>query len=272
MSVLEAPQTWIAAAAVLVVIAVVLIALAPRRRSGAASAAAAAPTDAPAAPGAASSDGAAPAAAAPAEPAEPAAATSSVASPFADDDATTGPVMPGAAREPVHGTAEVDPRTADVDPRTAEVAPRRVARVAGPVDEPVTAETPPMTVRERYVPVPDPARADGRAKDRLLAALLADPAAAVDVVAAMPEDGAPASGSSAAALLRAGLSPAQVAQLCGVEAGDLATLVARDLGLLEAARDGGGGGAQRERSRTEEPGRAWASAGSAAGSTTPTTG
>lgn len=179
----------------------------------------------------------------------------------ATEDPVTAPVPPGSA------TGPADPTT---------------GRPTGPpTGETPAGQTPTGRLRTgpRYVPLTeaekvaaaDPARAGERAKDRLLATLLTDPEGAVDVVAALPEDGS-APGSAAAALLRAGLTPAQTAGLCGVEEGDLADLVARDLGLLEVVRNGAQPDADSGRSRTEEPGRAWASAGSAAGSTTPTTG
>lgn len=283
MSVLEAPQTWIAAAAVLVVVAVVLIALAPRRRRNAV----------------VGSAGAAGTAAAP--------------SSSADDDAVTTPVGPMAASLDTSATGEgpdgtsrrtgdwfrsevpevaegsgasdlpqrdergPEPAGAHDEDATGETVPvADPAPTSGPVPTPAAAPAPapaaedvrpaPVRPTPRYVAVSDPARAGERAKDRLLAALLADPDGAVDVVTAMSEDGE-ASGTAAASLLRAGLTPAQVAGLCGFDEAELATLIARDLGLLaRSQRD------QDGRSRTEDPGRAWASAGSASVSTTPTTG
>lgn len=280
MSVLEAPQTWIAAAAVLVVVAVVLIALAPRRRRNAVvgpSAAAGSPATAsapgddaittPVGPIATPLDGGADAGHDPAShrsaewfrpdrDADPDRDGHPDRAPqVAADDDVTGETVPAAT----------DPRGTDV----AEDYPddRSTATGTGTATVVDTVARPhPARPSPRYVAVSDPARTGDRAKDRLLAVLLADPDGAVDVVAAMSEDGE-ASGTAAASLLRAGLTPRQVAVLCGVDEGALATLVARDLGLLaRSLRD------QDGRSRTEEPGRAWASAGSEPVSTTPTTG
>ncbi|MHC1557910.1 hypothetical protein ACR9E3_03090 [Actinomycetospora sp. C-140] len=113
------------------------------------------------------------------------------------------------------------------------------------------------------------------AKDRLLAVLLRDPGAAVAALAAA-EGGANGSGGGpgekdVTALLRAGLSPAQVAGLVGVDEDRLATVVARGLGLLPGDQASGGGAATGE-NRTDDPGRSWANTASSAGSTTPTTG
>jgi hypothetical protein len=123
-------------------------------------------------------------------------------------------------------------------------------------------------------PSPDqgPAPAGNEAaKDRLLAVLLRDPTAAVRALSAGTggaeddPDADVARGASATDLLRAGLTPAQAAQLIGVGESELAAVVARGLGLL--GRDQGAG-----LSRTVEPGRSWANAASASGTTTPTTG
>lgn len=268
MRVLEAPQTWIAAAAVLVLIAVVLIALAPRRRRRAPDTPVAAP--------------AAPAAGPPPEEdpdTDPVSLGGARVPPAGGgDDAVTAPALPSGSA-PVTGLAprpEAEPgQDADPDRRYRPAAADDLGTEASgrprptPSPRPVAAEA---AGHRENAAVPDPARTSDRAKDRLLAALLPDHQGAVDVLAAMPEDG-PASGEHAAALLRTGLSPAQVAGLCGVEQADLADLVARELGLLDrpgtAAQDPA---PDRGDSRTDVPGRAWASAGSAAGSTTPTTG
>ena len=132
---------------------------------------------------------------------------------------------------------------------------RRVGRDASP---PPRRE---RRARRRGQPVPD----TGSAKDRLLAVLLHDPRGAVAALTTADRD----TGSSAAALLRAGLTPAQVARLAGVEEHHLATVVAQGPGLLTPAQ--GSGGATGE-NRTVDPGRSWANAASSAGSTTPTTG
>jgi hypothetical protein len=113
----------------------------------------------------------------------------------------------------------------------------------------------------------------GSAKDRLLAVLLHDPQAAVAALAGVDgrgggDGGGPGEGD-VTALLRAGLTPAQVARLAGVDEHHLATVVARRLGLLPGTQ---GGGVVTGENRTEEPGRSWANAASSAGSTTPTTG
>lgn len=260
MSVLEAPQTWIAAAAVLVVVAVVLIALAPRRRGAAGHDAGDAAASTPSASSGAASSGALSSVSSETGASDrgPDATDPTDVSGF-DDDAVTAPVPPA------RGEATDDAVTAETPPQAAPVAVAAPATPAGGL---------PAADARRYVPVTDPARTGERAKDRLLAVLLTDPSAAVDVVAALPEgDGAAsASGASAAALLRTGLSPAQVAGLCGVDERDLADLVARDLGLLEVVTGRDAASAQPGRSHTEEPGRAWASAGSSSSSTTPTTG
>ncbi|TDQ52703.1 hypothetical protein EV188_10779 [Actinomycetospora succinea] len=109
------------------------------------------------------------------------------------------------------------------------------------------------------------------AKDRLLGVLLRDPRAAVAALeaAGRGEDAAPGEGD-VTALLRAGLSPAQVARLVGVDERDLATVVARGLGLLPAQASGGD--VSTGENRTDDPGRSWANTASSAGSTTPTTG
>ena len=97
--------------------------------------------------------------------------------------------------------------------------------------------------------------------------LLGDPRAAVAALAAVDTDaGTTASDGDVTALLRAGLSPSQVARLVGVDESRLAALVARRLGLLPDDQAPSG------TNRTDEPGRSWANAGSSAGSTTPTTG
>ena len=114
---------------------------------------------------------------------------------------------------------------------------------------------------------PDTTSDTESAKDRLLAVLLGDPQAAVAALAAVDTDaGTTASDGDVTALLRAGLSPSQVARLVGVDESRLAALVARRLGLLPDDQAPSG------TNRTDEPGRSWANAGSSAGSTTPTTG
>lgn len=208
MRLLEAPQTWIAAAVVLLVIALVLLLLARRQRRASRPSPDVGAQPAPSQP-------------APSGDAPVAAATAD----GGDVDPPTGPIDLSAAPEPVA------PELAAPEPAAPESA---------------------ATVR--------PA-AGSPARDRLLAALLDDPDAAVDAVDAIDRaNGSGPPGASVAALLRAGMSPAQVASLCGVRESALAEIVARDLGLLTG------------RNATDTPGRAWASAGSAAGSTTSTTG
>lgn len=128
--------------------------------------------------------------------------------------------------------------------------------------------------RPRTEPAPPPGH---DARDKLLAVLLPDPSQAVRAVAELEDSRTQLDlltdavghhrhllGLAANRLLRAGLTPSQVAALAGMGEDELADLVAATLGLLDDQPTGS--------SRTADPGRAWASAGSAAGSTTPTTG
>lgn len=154
---------------------------------------------------------------------------------------------------PVLSSEEVD---ADAEPL-----------VAGEPPAPVTEEPAALAAEEPPAPA-----ASEAAKDRLLAVLLRDPAAALRALAAgadaaeTSDDPEAGLGASATDLLRAGLSPTQVAQLIGVDESELASVVARGLGLLGGGQDAVG------RNRTDDPGRSWANAGSAPGATTPTTG
>lgn len=129
-------------------------------------------------------------------------------------------------------------------------------------------------------PAPATPTGDEAAKDKLLAVLLRDPAAALRALSAgsgsqggtgstsgeSDPDPDAARGAAATGLLRAGLTPAQAATLIGVGESELAAVVARGLGLI------GGGQGVAGRSRTEEPGRSWANAASSPEATTPTTG
>lgn len=239
MGVLESPITWIVVAAVLVVIAVVLLVLsAVRRRRARRAAAAAWPP--------------------------PALEAGRV-----DPDAPwTGPT-PEVARERVGVRTPVSNLSGRADAAAA-------TRYAEPDTSPIDVDT----IRARLAAEParaDPPTSDGdpgateAAKDRLLGVLLRDPQAAISALTAAGT-GRPGEGhGDVTALLRAGLSPAQVARLVGVDERALATVVARGLGLLPADQASGGGVATGE-NRTDDPGRSWANTASSAGSTTPTTG
>jgi hypothetical protein len=168
--------------------------------------------------------------------------------------------------EPALGTpsAETEPATGpiDVDALRARLAPDRSAP-SGP-GEPGAPRRPRHAASDEPGGVEQPLDTES-AKDRLLAVLLHDPRGAVGALAAADRD----TGPSAAALLRAGLTPPQVARLVGVEQHRLATVVAQGLGLLAG---GQGTGGATGANRTDEPGRSWANTASSAGSTTPTTG
>jgi len=259
MRVLESPITWIVVAAVLLVVAIVLIVVSSlrRRRARRAAVAAAWPP--------------------------PALETGRPDPEAAWSDPATARSRPGAGTpvsnltDPPEATAEAtytDPPTDPLDVgavRAGLAADETDVEAAEPVEEPH---------RPRHAADGDDApAANGRpeadteaesAKDRLLAVLLRDPRAAVAALAAVePDTGTAPSDGDVTALLRAGLSPAQVARLVGVDESRLATLVARGLGLLP---DDQGGATSTGTNRTEDPGRSWANAGSSAGSTTPTTG
>ena len=258
MRVLESPITWIVVAAVLLVVAIVLIVVSSARRRRARRAAAAAAWPPPALesgrpdPEAAWSD---PATARRRPPAGSGTAGSPVTNLDDGPDATatatysdppTDPLDVGAVRA---GLAEPTPESTTDDtppaephrPRHATAADGEAAQEAGPDTE--------------------------SAKDRLLAVLLVDPQAAVAALSAVDTGaGTSASDGDVTALLRAGLSPGQVARLVGVDESRLAALVAWRLGLLPDDQAPSG------TNRTDEPGRSWANAGSSAGSTTPTTG
>ena len=262
MRVLESPITWIVVAAVLLVVAIVLIVVSSVRRRRARRAAAAAAWPPPALesgrpdPEAAWSD---PATARRRPPAGSGTAGSPVSNlddapeataPATYSDPPTDPLDVGAVRA---GLAEPSPEsTADDTPPAEPHRPRHAAAADGEAGPDTGQETGPDTES---------------AKDRLLAVLLGDPQAAVAALSAVDTGaGTSASDGDVTALLRAGLSPGQVARLVGVDESRLAALVARRLGLLPDDQAPSG------TNRTDEPGRSWANAGSSAGSTTPTTG
>jgi hypothetical protein len=165
-------------------------------------------------------------------------------------DPPTDPLDVGAVRA---GLAE--PTTEDTSPEEPH-RPRHAAAADGEAAQEPGSDTTPGTTPDTE-----------SAKDRLLAVLLGDPQAAVAALAAADSvAGTTASDGDVTALLRAGLSPSQVARLVGVDESRLATLVARRLGLLPDDQPPSG------TNRTDEPGRSWANAGSSAGSTTPATG
>ena len=173
-----------------------------------------------------------------------------------------------AAEEQVSSDSVAEVPAAEVP--AAEVPAAEVPAAEVPAAEVPAAEVPAAEVPASEVPAsepttgPEPASGE-TAKDRLLAVLLRDPEAALTALAGAEGRDTASAGQAAASLLRAGLTPPQVARLVGVSEGDLASHVARGLGLL--ARPQGTG-----ESRTDDPGRSWANAGSTAGSTTPTTG
>ncbi|WP_433030796.1 hypothetical protein [Actinomycetospora sp. CA-053990] len=254
MRVLESPITWIVVAAVLLVVAIVLIVVSSVRRRRARRAAAAAAWPPPALESG--------------RP-DPEAAWS--------DPATARrrpPAGTGTAGSPVSNLDDAPDATAPATYSDPPTDPLDVGAVRAALAEPspgsTADDTPPAEPhRPRHA-----AAADGEAgsdtesaKDRLLAVLLGDPQAAVAALAAVDTDaGTSASDGDVTALLRAGLSPSQVARLVGVDESRLAALVARRLGLLPDDQAPSG------TNRTDEPGRSWANAGSSAGSTTPTTG
>jgi hypothetical protein len=185
--------------------------------------------------------------------------------------AVAAAAWPPPAIEQTLGDRSETPRPAETEPATGPIdvdalrarlgaeAPAAPGRESGETRRPRHAASDEPGGGEQ--PVPD----TGSAKDRLLAVLLHDPGGAVAALTTADRD----TGPSAAALLRAGLTPAQVARLVGVEEHRLATVVAQGLGLLTPAQ--GSGGATGE-NRTVDPGRSWANTASSAGSTTPTTG
>ena len=263
MRVLESPITWIVVAAVLLVVAIVLIVVSSVRRRRARRAAAAAAWPPPALesgrpdPEAAWSD---PATAR----RRPPAGSGTAGSPVSNLDDAPGRDVPGdvlGPARPIPSTwgavraalAEPSPEsTADDSPPAEPHRPRHAAAADGEAGPDTGQETGPDTES---------------AKDRLLAVLLGDPQAAVAALSAVDTGaGTSASDGDVTALLRAGLSPGQVARLVGVDESRLAALVARRLGLLPDDQAPSG------TNRTDEPGRSWANAGSSAGSTTPTTG
>ena len=253
MRVLESPITWIVVAAVLLVVAIVLIVVSSARRRRARRAAAAAAWPPPALesgrpdPEAAWSDPATarrrPSAGSPVSNLDDA---PDATAPATYSDPPTDPLDVGAVRA---GLAEPTAEsTTDDAPPEEPHRPRHAAAADGEAGPETGSDT-------------------ESAKDRLLAVLLGDPQAAVAALAAVDTDaGTTASDGDVTALLRAGLSPSQVARLVGVDESRLAALVARRLGLLPDDQAPSG------TNRTDEPGRSWANAGSSAGSTTPTTG
>jgi hypothetical protein len=242
MRVLESPITWIVVAAVLLVVAIVLIVVSSVRRRRARRAAAAAAWSEPVT-----------------ARRRPPAGSRTAGSPVSNlDDA------PDATAPATYSDPPTDP---------LDVGAVRAA-LAEPTAESTTGDAPPEEPhRPRHAAAadgeagPEAGPATESAKDRLLAVLLGDPRAAVAALAAVDTDaGTTASDGDVTALLRAGLSPSQVARLVGVDESRLAALVARRLGLLPDDQPPSG------TNRTDDPGRSWANAGSSAGSTTPTTG
>jgi hypothetical protein len=155
---------------------------------------------------------------------------------------------------PAAGHDEEPAGASDPDTAPIDVEAVRARSTTEPAGEP-PGEPPGATVQDAEA-----------AKDRLLAVLLRDPRGAVDALRG-PDPGA---ARSATALLQAGLTPAQVARLTGVDEQRLAMVVAQGLGLLEDRQPGSG--VTTGLNRTDEPGRSWANTASSAGSTTPTTG
>ncbi|WP_328304411.1 hypothetical protein [Actinomycetospora sp. NBC_00405] len=254
MRVLESPITWIVLAAVLLVVAIVLIVVSSARRRRARRAAAAAAWPPPALesgrpdPEAAWSD---PATAR----RRPAADARTAGSPVSNLDDAPDATALATYSDPPTDPLDVGAVRAGVAEDTPPEEPHR-ARHAAAADGEAGPETDPETGPDTE-----------SAKDRLLAVLLGDPEAAVAALSAADIDaGSTASDGDVTALLRAGLSPSQVARLVGVDESRLAALVARRLGLLPDDQPPSG------TNRTDEPGRSWANAGSSAGSTTPTTG
>jgi hypothetical protein len=183
--------------------------------------------------------------------------------------AAAAAAWPPPAIEPALGERTATTRPAEPEPETAPidvdaVRARLAAETPAPPEPAEEPRRPRHAASDEHVGVEKPPDTES-AKDRLLAVLLHDPRGAVDALTSADRDAGP----SAAALLRAGLTPAQVARLVGVEEQRLATVVAQGLGLLAAGQ--GSGGATGE-NRTDDPGRSWANTASSAGSTTPTTG
>jgi hypothetical protein len=282
MRVLESPITWIVVAAVLLALALLLIVVSGvrRRRARRAAAAAAWPPTAREA-GRADPE---------AVWTEPAPERDGSRTPVSNLPDTPAPTAAASYAEPRTDPLDVEAVRAGLteDPETAASArtperpsdhrPRHAATdtEGGPEAEPeepgetVPDETPDETPAVAAGTVDDGTdpRTDA-AKDRLLAVLLRDPHAAVTALAAAGDgDGEGPGERDVTALLRAGLTPAQVAHLVGVDEERLATVVARGLGLLPQ----GPAGAATGENRTDDPGRSWANAASSAGSTTPTTG
>lgn len=268
MGVLQSPITWIVVAAVLVLIAILLLVVSATRRRRARRAAAAAAWPPPALEAS--------------RPNPDAPWTGPVPTEERVERirvTTRTPVSNATARADAASARYADPDTAplDVDTIRARLA-AELAEPAPPVEDDVPAPDAEPPHRPRHAvggaetedetgeaPAPRPESA----KDRLLGVLLRDPQAAIAALDATGHDGDAAPGEGhVTALLRAGLSPAQVARLTGVDEAGLATVVARSLGLLPAQ----GGSVTTGENRTDDPGRSWANAASPAGSTTPTTG
>ncbi|GAA4773787.1 hypothetical protein GCM10023200_02780 [Actinomycetospora chlora] len=278
MRVLESPITWIVVAAVLLALALLLIVVSGVRRRRARRAAAAAAWPPPALE------------AGRADPeavwTEPAPERDGSRTPVSNLPDTPAPTAAASYAEPRTDPLDVDavraglteeqPETTGTPERPADHRPRHAATDTDGAPEPEPEETVPDAT-----PAPTPATATGTgddgtdartdaAKDRLLAVLLRDPEAAVAALAAAGDGGAAPGERDVTALLRAGLTPSQVAHLVGIDEERLATVVARGLGLLPGPQ--GPDGAATGENRTDEPGRSWANAASSAGSTTPTTG
>ncbi|GAA4736506.1 hypothetical protein [Actinomycetospora chibensis] len=261
MRVLESSITWTVVAAVLLVVAIVLIVVSSARRRRVRRAAAAAAWPPPALESG--------------RP-DPAAAWSDPATarrrPSAGSPVSNLDDVPDATATATYSDPPTDPL--DVDAVRAGLAEPPAESPAESTADSAAEDTPPQAPhRPRHAATADgdPGPDTESAKDRLLAVLLGDPRAAVAALAAVDtavdtDAGTTASDADVTALLRAGLSPSQVARLVGVDESRLAALVARRLGLFpdDQARSG--------TNRTDEPGRSWANAGSSAGSTTPTTG
>lgn len=250
----EAPWIWIAVAVVLLVIAIVLLFVSRRRQAAAAELSD--PDRTGSAASGASSDGASPDAVAPDPTVTSAAAHEAAAAPGAVDAAD--PAAPaGATRTDRADDEPVDPPTDPVDLGTHAPSAGRATVMPAAAAEPVPA----MAASGADDPGND---AVGAAKNRLLAALLRDPDGAVHAVAGLDHDRPTA--TSVASLLRSGLTPGQVATLCGTRESALAELVARELGLLgtgsATTRDGDRSADRAEQGATGTPVGASAGAGS----------
>jgi hypothetical protein len=305
MDVLESPITWIVVAAVLVVLAIVLLVISSARRRRARRAAAAAAWPPPALEASRMNPDAPWTGPTPTADAEEERVRVGPRTPVSNVSGRTESAAAARYTEPDTAPLDVDTIRARLAAELAKDTPDETPQQTTPEDatpvvgdttdeepqpeepqpvEPRPEEPQPAPHRPRHAAAhpgaPDTEATDGTddtdtgpatesVKDRLLGVLLRDPQAAIAALGAASGGDERPGESDVTALLRAGLTPAQVARLVGVDEHDLATVVARRLGLLPGQTSGD---VTTGENRTDDPGRSWANVASPAGSTTPTTG